>query len=59
MPPTTTPLVVESAAGMRLRLAEPVGGVRELVDGISSGWAATTATGTRRSTRPRPASWGG
>jgi adenosylmethionine-8-amino-7-oxononanoate aminotransferase len=40
MPPTTTPLVVESAAGVRLRLAEPVGAVRELVDGMSSWWAA-------------------
>jgi adenosylmethionine---8-amino-7-oxononanoate aminotransferase len=40
MPPTTTPLVVESAAGVRLWLAEPVGGVRELVDGMSSWWAA-------------------
>jgi len=34
------PLVVESAAGVRLRLATPVGGVRELVDGMSSWWAA-------------------
>jgi adenosylmethionine-8-amino-7-oxononanoate aminotransferase len=37
------PLVVESAAGVRLRLAEscvPAGGVRELVDGMSSWWAA-------------------
>jgi adenosylmethionine-8-amino-7-oxononanoate aminotransferase len=40
MPPTTTPLVVESAAGVRLRLAEPVGAVRELIDGMSSWWAA-------------------
>ena len=31
MPGTMTPLVVESAAGVRLRLAEAVGGVRELV----------------------------
>ncbi|MFI1382136.1 adenosylmethionine--8-amino-7-oxononanoate transaminase [Embleya sp. NPDC020886] len=40
MPGTTAPLLVESAAGVRLRLAEPVGGVRELVDGMSSWWAA-------------------
>jgi len=40
MPASMTPLVVESAAGVRLRLAEPVGGVRELVDGMSSWWAA-------------------
>jgi adenosylmethionine-8-amino-7-oxononanoate aminotransferase len=40
MPGTQTPLVVESAAGVRLRLAEPVHGVDELVDGMSSWWAA-------------------
>ncbi|MGA5822718.1 adenosylmethionine--8-amino-7-oxononanoate transaminase [Kitasatospora sp. NPDC094028] len=41
MPGTVTPYVVESAAGVRLRLAEPVaGGRRELVDGMSSWWAA-------------------
>ncbi|GLW69672.1 adenosylmethionine-8-amino-7-oxononanoate aminotransferase [Kitasatospora phosalacinea] len=40
MPGTSRPLVVESAAGVRLRLAEPVGGHRELVDGMSSWWAA-------------------
>ncbi|GLW52146.1 adenosylmethionine--8-amino-7-oxononanoate transaminase [Kitasatospora phosalacinea] len=40
MPGTARPLVVESAAGVRLRLAEPVGGHRELVDGMSSWWAA-------------------
>jgi adenosylmethionine-8-amino-7-oxononanoate aminotransferase len=34
------PLVVESAAGVRLRLATPVDGVCELVDGMSSWWAA-------------------
>ena len=37
MPGIMTPLVVESAAGVRLRLAD--GGV-ELVDGMSSWWAA-------------------
>ena len=37
MPGTMAPLVVESAAGVRLRLAD--GGV-ELVDGMSSWWAA-------------------
>ncbi|WP_433280182.1 adenosylmethionine--8-amino-7-oxononanoate transaminase [Pseudonocardia xinjiangensis] len=36
MPATATPLVVESAAGVRLRLADG----RELVDGMSSWWAA-------------------
>jgi adenosylmethionine---8-amino-7-oxononanoate aminotransferase len=40
MPGTHRPLVVESAAGVRLRLAEPVEGRRELVDGMSSWWAA-------------------
>ena len=40
MPGTATPLVVASAQGVRLRLAEPVGGVEELVDGMSSWWAA-------------------
>jgi adenosylmethionine---8-amino-7-oxononanoate aminotransferase len=36
MPSTTPPLVVESARGVRLRLADG----RELVDGMSSWWAA-------------------
>ncbi|MFE4976843.1 adenosylmethionine--8-amino-7-oxononanoate transaminase [Kitasatospora sp. NPDC056651] len=41
MPGTATPYLVESASGVRLRLAEPVaGGQRELVDGMSSWWAA-------------------
>ncbi|GAA1858595.1 adenosylmethionine--8-amino-7-oxononanoate transaminase [Myceligenerans crystallogenes] len=40
LPGTTTPLVVESAQGVRLRLAEPAWGRRELVDGMSSWWAA-------------------
>ncbi len=43
MPGRMAPLVVESAAGVRLRLAEacvPAGGERELVDGMSSWWAA-------------------
>ncbi|MFG2905342.1 adenosylmethionine--8-amino-7-oxononanoate transaminase [Kitasatospora sp. NPDC048286] len=41
MPGTVTPYVVESASGVRLRLAEPVaGGRHELVDGMSSWWAA-------------------
>ncbi|NMI00206.1 adenosylmethionine--8-amino-7-oxononanoate transaminase [Pseudonocardia acidicola] len=44
MPAAVAPLVVESAAGVRLRLAEPVAGpggpVSELVDGMSSWWAA-------------------
>ncbi|GAB3162938.1 adenosylmethionine--8-amino-7-oxononanoate transaminase [Myceligenerans halotolerans] len=40
MPGTTAPLVVESAEGVKLRLAEPAWGQRELVDGMSSWWAA-------------------
>jgi adenosylmethionine-8-amino-7-oxononanoate aminotransferase len=40
MPGRMTPLVVASAAGVRLKLAEPADGVRELVDGMSSWWAA-------------------
>jgi adenosylmethionine-8-amino-7-oxononanoate aminotransferase len=44
MPGTQEPLVIESASGVRLRLAEPVDGTdathRELVDGMSSWWAA-------------------
>ncbi|MGH3860437.1 aminotransferase class III-fold pyridoxal phosphate-dependent enzyme, partial [Actinokineospora sp.] len=36
MPGTHDPLVVESAQGVRLRLADG----RELVDGMSSWWAA-------------------
>src|SRR3989442_13321507 len=40
MPGRTEPLLVESASGVRLRIAEP-GGVRtELVDGTSSWWSA-------------------
>ncbi|WSS17299.1 adenosylmethionine--8-amino-7-oxononanoate transaminase [Streptomyces sp. NBC_01186] len=40
MPGTAEPLVVESAAGVRLRLARPAYGQRELVDGMSSWWSA-------------------
>ncbi|MBL0886345.1 adenosylmethionine--8-amino-7-oxononanoate transaminase [Myceligenerans indicum] len=40
MPGTTAPLVVSSARGIRLRLAEPAWGQHELVDGMSSWWAA-------------------
>ena len=40
MPGVSVPLVVESASGVRLRLAEPAGGHNELVDGMSSWWAA-------------------
>ena len=39
-PGRATPLLVESASGVRLRLAEPVAGRRELVDGMSSWWSA-------------------
>lgn len=40
MPNTTEPLVVESASGVRLRLARPAYGQRELVDAMSSWWSA-------------------
>jgi adenosylmethionine-8-amino-7-oxononanoate aminotransferase len=40
MPGVRAPYLVESAAGVRLRLAEPVDGVRELVDGMASWWSA-------------------
>ncbi len=33
-------MVFESAAGVRLRLAEPAEGHRELIDGMSSWWSA-------------------
>ncbi|MDK1474555.1 adenosylmethionine--8-amino-7-oxononanoate transaminase [Streptomyces sp. 549] len=40
MPGRGAPLVVESASGVRLHLAEPLAGRRELVDGMSSWWSA-------------------
>ncbi|WP_019884489.1 adenosylmethionine--8-amino-7-oxononanoate transaminase [Streptomyces purpureus] len=40
MPGRAEPLVVESASGVRLKLAEPVHGQDELVDGMSSWWSA-------------------
>ncbi|MGW8376868.1 adenosylmethionine--8-amino-7-oxononanoate transaminase [Streptomyces sp. ODS28] len=40
MPGRTDPLVVESASGVRLRLAEPAYGQREVVDGMASWWSA-------------------
>ncbi|MDT0344266.1 adenosylmethionine--8-amino-7-oxononanoate transaminase [Streptomyces litchfieldiae] len=40
MPGQRAPLVVESASGVRLRLAEPAHGQRELVDGMASWWSA-------------------
>ncbi|MEE1930733.1 adenosylmethionine--8-amino-7-oxononanoate transaminase [Streptomyces sp. TRM 70351] len=40
MPGRQEPLPVASATGVRLRLAEPVAGHRELVDGMSSWWSA-------------------
>ncbi|MEU6059021.1 adenosylmethionine--8-amino-7-oxononanoate transaminase [Streptomyces sp. NPDC047097] len=40
MPGREEPLLVASASGVRLRLAEPVHGQRELVDGMSSWWSA-------------------
>ena len=38
--PADPPLLVESASGVRLRLAAPVHGNGELIDGMSSWWAA-------------------
>ncbi|MBT2370000.1 adenosylmethionine--8-amino-7-oxononanoate transaminase [Streptomyces sp. ISL-10] len=40
MPGRTDPVVVESASGVRLRLAEEAHGRRELIDGMSSWWSA-------------------
>ncbi|MEV7277813.1 adenosylmethionine--8-amino-7-oxononanoate transaminase [Streptomyces sp. NPDC093111] len=40
MPGRAEPLVVASASGVRLRLAEPAEGQDELVDGMSSWWSA-------------------
>ncbi len=40
MPGKDDPLVIESAAGVRLRTAGPVQGHTELVDGMSSWWSA-------------------
>ncbi|MFI8965881.1 adenosylmethionine--8-amino-7-oxononanoate transaminase [Streptomyces sp. NPDC053493] len=40
MPGREEPLVVASASGVRLRLAEPVDGQSELIDGMSSWWSA-------------------
>jgi adenosylmethionine---8-amino-7-oxononanoate aminotransferase len=40
MPGRHEPLVVASARGVRLTLAEPVDGVTELIDGMSSWWSA-------------------
>lgn len=40
MPGAATPLLVESASGVRLRLAEPAEGQDELVDGMASWWSA-------------------
>ncbi|MGW7201507.1 adenosylmethionine--8-amino-7-oxononanoate transaminase [Streptomyces chryseus] len=40
MPGRTEPLLVESASGVRLRLAQPAHGQDELIDGMSSWWSA-------------------
>ncbi|MFB7630954.1 adenosylmethionine--8-amino-7-oxononanoate transaminase [Streptomyces sp. NPDC056149] len=40
MPGRSEPLLVESASGVRLRLAQPAQGQTELVDGMSSWWSA-------------------
>ncbi|MFD3439769.1 adenosylmethionine--8-amino-7-oxononanoate transaminase [Streptomyces sp. NPDC058685] len=40
MPGRSDPLVVDSASGVRLRLAEPAHGQHELIDGMSSWWSA-------------------
>ncbi|MCW0216561.1 MAG: adenosylmethionine--8-amino-7-oxononanoate transaminase [Pseudonocardia sp.] len=40
MPASVEPVIVESAEGVRLRVVAPDGTTRELVDGMSSWWAA-------------------
>ncbi|MFI5804889.1 adenosylmethionine--8-amino-7-oxononanoate transaminase [Streptomyces sp. NPDC051561] len=40
MPGRAEPLIVESASGVRLRLAQPAHGQSELIDGMSSWWSA-------------------
>ncbi len=40
MPGRQEPLLVESASGVRLTLAEPAFGTTELIDGMSSWWSA-------------------
>ncbi|WP_405533640.1 adenosylmethionine--8-amino-7-oxononanoate transaminase [Streptomyces avidinii] len=45
MPGRTDPVVVESASGVRLRLARPAEGADELIDGMSSWWAAVHGYG--------------
>ncbi|GGX17139.1 adenosylmethionine--8-amino-7-oxononanoate transaminase [Streptomyces chryseus] len=40
MPGRAEPLLVESASGVRLRLARPAHGQDELIDGMSSWWSA-------------------
>src|SRR5438445_13828286 len=40
MPGTAEPLLVIGAEGVRLRIAHPGGGQAELIDGMSSWWAA-------------------
>ncbi len=40
MPGMYRPLVVQSAEAVRLKLSEPIDGVHELIDGMSSWWAA-------------------
>ncbi|MGH3721302.1 MAG: adenosylmethionine--8-amino-7-oxononanoate transaminase [Pseudonocardiaceae bacterium] len=40
MPAAEEPFLVESARGTRLRFAQPVEGTRDVIDGMSSWWAA-------------------
>lgn len=40
MPGRQEQLLVESASGVRLKLAEPAYGQRELIDGMASWWSA-------------------
>ncbi|MGH3771555.1 MAG: adenosylmethionine--8-amino-7-oxononanoate transaminase [Pseudonocardiaceae bacterium] len=40
MPAAEQPFLVESAHGTRLRFAQPVEGTRDVIDGMSSWWAA-------------------
>ncbi|WP_129843328.1 adenosylmethionine--8-amino-7-oxononanoate transaminase [Streptomyces sp. RFCAC02] len=45
MPGTVPPLLVESASGVRLRLAREEHGRRELIDGMASWWSAVHGYG--------------
>ncbi|MFC7466870.1 hypothetical protein ACFQVA_03430 [Actinomadura keratinilytica] len=59
MPGSSDPLVVDSASGVRLRLAEPVEGWRSWSTACRPGGRRCTGTGTRCWTRRSATSWGG